>query len=572
MGYVSSVSSNVLAYEPITTSGEVSFTGLGNGTDFQEIIDVTVAAESYQLEEYESQKAENEYIVDLLEQLQDEIESLNETLDEMDEPDEFYTMEGSSSGDEVDVEVTGEAAIGVHTVVVDQLAQNDVWVNEASNYPSEDTVLTSTATTLDVEFGGETISIDVAAGTTLEGLVSTINNSVEARDKFEADIFYNGDSYNLVLRSEDAGEENGINITNTGTLGFDPADFTNTQAAQNSRIKVDGYPAGADQWIERDTNSIDDAVDGITFDLKEPTDSNGVRISVDYDTDGMADTITSFVEEVNQIILDIQILTGRVTEEEDSEEDTFTIDNYAMDIMYGEIKSIISSGALGFAAYDEDEGGDYYNALSQIGFSTDVDEGSASFGQLILDEEELEEALEKDPEAVAELFSARASGESDSEDFQVSSVIDTVTPAGEYDINYTIAGGEIVSATINGENAFIEDGTILGTSADSKGLLIAVTNFDEGDHSGTARVKQGKVGELSDALDSMVDEEVGTLSILINNYEESVTSLDNQIYNEEKRLDTLESSLIRKYASLDATLSLYENRSSLLESQLAQLS
>ncbi len=46
----------------------------------------------------------------------------------MDEPDEFYSMEATTSSDEVTLEVTGEADIGVHNVVVDQLAQNDVWV------------------------------------------------------------------------------------------------------------------------------------------------------------------------------------------------------------------------------------------------------------------------------------------------------------------------------------------------------------------------------------------------------------------------------------------------------------
>jgi len=570
MGYVSSVSSNVMAYEPVSTSGEVSFSGLGNGTDFQEIIDVSVQAESYQKEEYEAQKAETEYIIDLLEQLESEIDTFNTTLDEMDEPDEFYSMEASTSSDEVTIEVTGEADVGVHNVVVDQLAQNDVWVADLG-YASTDEVIASAATTLEVEFQGETISIDIASGTTLQGLVDNINGSVDARGKFDADLYYDGSDYYFVLTSEDSGADNALSITDTGTLtGFDPGDFTNTQTAQNSKIKVDGFPADPTQWIERDSNSIDDVVDGITFELKETTDSTGVNISVEYDTDGMIDTIIDFASEVNQIILDIQVLTGRVTEEEDPDEEAYTLDNYALDMMYNEIKSILSSGALGFAAYDETDGGDYYNALSQIGFSTDTDEGSDTFGQLLIDEDELEEALETDPEAVADLFSARATGESDSDDFQVISVIDTVTPPGEHTIEYTVSGGILTSATIDGEEASIDGWTILGTGEDSKGLYISIGNQADGTHEGTARVKQGKIGQLSDALDDMVDEDIGTLPILIDNYEESVTSLDNQIYNEEKRLDTLETALTRKYAALDSMLSYYENQSSLMSSLLPE--
>lgn len=570
MGYVSSVSSTVAAYEPITTSGEISFSGLGNGTDFQEIIDATVDAEKFQLEAYEEQKNETEYIIDLLEQLDDEIENLNETLNEMDEPEEFFEMEGSSSGDEVSVELTGEANPSPHTVVVNQLAQNDVWINDSQGFASEDTVVATSATTLEMTYGGDTISVDVAAGTTLSGLISAINGNVDVRGKIEAELIYDGNEYYFKLNGEDAGADNAIAITNTGTLtNFDPAGFTNTQSAQNAQIKVDGFPADTGQWIERDSNSIDDVVDGMTFDLKEPTDATGVHISVEYDIDAMSEKIATFIEEVNQIIFDIQTLTGRI-EDEDDEEDTYTIDNYALDIMYNDIKSTLSSGAPGFSRYDEENGGDYFNALSQIGISTDTDEGSDTFGQLLLDEDDLEKAIEKDPEAVGLLFSERGVGESDTDSLQVISVIDTVTAPGEYNVQYTVTGGVLASATINGVPASVDsDGwTILGTGDGTSGLYMSVIDQTNGTHGGTVRVKQGIIGALSDELDTINNGDDGTLPILIKNYESSITTLDNNIYNEEKRLDTLEISLTRKYAALDTLLASYESKNSMLNSLL----
>ncbi len=572
MGYVSSLSANVTTFEPVTTSGEISFSGLGNGTDFQEIIDVSVSAESYQKEEYEAQKAETEYIVNLLEQLESEVDSLNTTLNEMDEPDEFYSMTASSTDDAVGAEVTGAADTGSYTVIVDQLAQADVWVNTEQGYASQDDVIASTDTTLEIEQNGETISIDVPAGTTLNGLVGLVNTDPDAKDKVKADLLYDGSDYFFVLKSEDSGADNALSITDTGTLtGFDLANFTNTQTGQNAKIKVDGFPADPDAWIERDTNSVDDVIDGMTLQLKETTPPEGIIISVDHDTEAMTETITEFVAAVNQIILDIQLLTGRVTEEEDPEEEAYSIDSYALDIMYSDIKNILSSSAQGFTRYDEDTGGDTYNALSQIGFSTDVDEGSDTFGQLILDEEELENALNNDPEAVAQLFSAKGTGESASDNFQVLSVIEGVTPPGEHEVEYTVSGGVLTSATINGEPATIDGWTILGIDSSSTGLYISVTDQTDGTHSGTALVKQGKIGQMSDALDDISDEDVGSLTLLIENYEESITSLNNQIYNEEKRLDTLETALTRKYAALDATLSYYDNQNALLTSQLAQL-
>ncbi|MBI9079869.1 MAG: flagellar filament capping protein FliD [Pseudodesulfovibrio sp.] len=569
MGYVSSVSSDVTAYTPISTAGEVTFSGLGNGTDFQEIIDVTVAAEGFKKDDYEAQKEETEYLIDLLEQLEDGIENLNDSLDEMDEPDEFYSLEGSSSGDEVDVKVAGKANEGIHTLVVDQLAQKDVWVNTAYGFDSENDVIAATATTMEFTHQGETISIDIAAGTTLNGLVTTINGSMDTRDKVEADLLFDGNKYYFVLNSEDSGADNAITITNTGTLSnFDLTNFTNTQTGQNSRIKVDGFPADANSWIERDTNSVDDVVDGVTFDLKETTAAEGVRITIEYDTDAMTETIETFVTDVNQIILDMQTLTGRL-ETDDDEEEAYTIDNYALDIMYNKFKSILSSGALGFSRYTEADGGDPYNALSQIGITTDAEDGSDTFGQLLLDDDILEEALENDPEAVALLFSSRAVGESDSDDFQVISVIDTVTPPGEHTVEYTVSGGLLVSATINGQEAEIDGWTILGKASDSSGLYISIGNQTDGTHSETVRVKQGKIGELSESLSTMTNDETGTLPILIENYEASITSFDNQIYNEEQRLDSLEKTLIKKYAALDSTLSYYDNLGATLESLTA---
>ncbi|MEF2230752.1 MAG: flagellar filament capping protein FliD [Pseudodesulfovibrio sp.] len=571
MGYITSVSSDVSAYEPVSTSGSVTFSGLGNGTDFGEIIDAIIDSESFKLENYEEQAEETEYVIDLLEQLDEEIEDFNEVLDDMDELDEFYSMSATSSDDEVECTATGEADIGIHSIVVNQLAQSDIWVTD-SGYAAEDTVVTTEATTLQVEYQGETISIDVAAGTTLEGLVSTINGSVNARDKFEADLIHDGENYYFVLESADMGSDNALTIVDAGKLdGMSASSFTNTQPAQNAQIKVDGFPADADSWIERDSNSIDDVVDGLTFDLKETTDEDGVRISVEYDTEEMYDTITTFVENLNQIILDIQLLTGRVTEDEDGEATEYTVNSSTLDMMYNQIKSIISSSALGFTTYDEDEGGDYFNALSQIGFSTDTDEGSDTYGQILLDEDELEEALEDDPAAVAALFAARGEGESDSESFQVVSVIDTVTPAGEHEVAYTIENGAIVSATIDGEDALVSGWNITGAGSSAKGLYISVTDQTDGDYTGTARVKQGIIGTLSDALDDITDGESGTLTILIEHYEETQTSLDNQIYSEEARLDALETSLTRKYAALEALLSTYENQASMVESLISSL-
>lgn len=567
MGYVSSLSSDVTSYQTVSLSGEVSFTGLGNGTDFEEIIEATISGESYRKEAYEADKEETEYIIDLLEQLDTELQTLSETLEDM---GSFLVQEAVCSGDGVEATITGEAATGAHTVIVDQLAQSDVWVFTDQGYAASDETVTTTATTLELTYAGETITIDIAAGTTLEGLVSTVNASASVRDKVTASLVNDGSNYYFVLTGADTGADNAVTVTDTGDLtGWVASGFTNTQTACNARMKVDGFPTGADSWIERATNTVDDVITGMTLTLTDTTGDDGLRITVGVDTDAIVEQVEAFVTAMNEIIYTMQVLTGRV---ESDDEDSYTVDNYAMDLMYSQIKNTLSSGVLGFARYTEANGGDVYNALSQIGISTDADEGSDSFGQLLLDTDELEEALANDPEAVARLFTTSFTGESDSDDFIVYSVIEGMTPAGEHTVEYTVENGVLVSAFIDGQAADIDgEWSIVGVGSKGLGLSITVTDQTDGTHSGTARVKQGKIDQLIDDLAAMTSADSGTLTILIENYEERLTSLDNQIYNEEKRLDQLETSLTRKYAALDATLSEYSSLSTTIESLLESL-
>lgn len=584
----SSVSSTTSTYTN-TSSGRITFSGLGNGTDFTEIIDATIEAESYRLDEYKTEKAEQEKIISALETLSDEMASLNSTLEDMNGLDSFLAMDASSSSTAVGAEVSGEAVEGTHTVVVEQLAQSDIWANTGYSFSSEDALVASSATTLAFSYAGSSITLDVAAGTTIDGLVDAINSSSLCKGKVQASLIYDGASYYFLLSGEDTGSANTISIVDGGTLaGFDSSNFTNTQTAQDSLIRVDGFPPGADQWIARSTNAVDDVLTGVTLNLKAVTGDEGMQVTVAYDTDAIVEMVESFVKEVNQILYDIQTLTGRLDtdyenpdavstdasdDSEDDDDDTITLKSSTLDIMYGNIKSILSSLGLGFARYDSDTGtGDTYGSLSQIGISTDSEEGSDSFGQLVLDTSVLEEALAKDPRAVAELFAADGELESDNSALQPLSIISGVTPAGDHEVAYTVENGVLVSATIDGQAAQLEGWTITGTGSLSSGLYIQVADQSDGDHSGTVRVKQGKIGQLSDALSAMTAEETGTLAIMVNNYEKGVEDLGDRIDSESARLDALETYLSEKYSRLDETLSYYTNLESTLSSLISSLS
>lgn len=582
MSYISSVSSTT--YSPISTSGSITFSGLGNGTDFDEIREAQVEAQSVQLETYEADLEETEYIVDLLEELQEEFEALEDTLSEYDDPDEFIEMDVTTTDDDaVSVEATGEAREGTYELEINQLARYDVWATTGYTYDSTDTVITTTDTQLTFTYGDETITVDVAAGTTLQGLVDSINRDSDASEAVEASLLSDGDEYYFFLSGQDTGADNTITLTDTGTIdGFDLSNFENTQEACNAQIKVDGFPPGEDTWLERDSNEIDDVIDGVELNLRDTTDGSTLTINVEYDEDAIKEKIYDFVEEVNQIILDIQTLTGRLedaanvesgddadeaADDDDADDVTYTVDNYVTDFIYDSIKNVLSAQGIG-TYYDYDSGvGDYYNSLAMLGFYTDTDEGSDTFGQLQDDEDTLDAALDDDPGAVARLFCASGEATTYSDDLKVTSWVDSLTEGGAYDVSYTVSGGVITEAYIDGEAATIDGTTLFASSSDSgsQGLYLQATNLSDGDHSGTVYVKQGKVGEMIDVISELSAGD-GVLATQIEYYEESVSSLEDSIYSEELRLDNLNTRLKEKYSALDSMLSYYTNMQSMIAS------
>ncbi|MCW4014480.1 MAG: flagellar filament capping protein FliD, partial [Candidatus Bathyarchaeota archaeon] len=263
------------------------------------------------------------------------------------------------------------------------------------------------------------------------------------------------------------------------------------------------------------------------------------------------------------------------TDDEDEEDSTFTEvhGNYGVNIIKQNLKDILASKGLGFMYYDSGTSqGDMFTSLSTIGISTDADEDSTTFGQLIIDEEELTEALKTDPDAVASLFSAEGEGVTYSTDMSFDSIISGVTEPGEYEVSYTVSGGVITSATINGNEASIDGTSIVGSSGNPEsGLCVSVTNLTDGVYSDMVYVKQGKINQLIDTLDVITNSDTGILSIIEDNYEEIIDNNAEAILREEARLDSYEQRLIEKFARLEALLGEYEDINTALEDQIDSL-
>ncbi len=554
-------------------SGAIYFTGLGSGTDFDSIVEATIEAESFRLTQLEEWRDTWEEKAETLQELNTELLSLRTTLKGMDTIAEFLEMVAESS-DEYALTATadGDADTGTHTITVGQLAQNDVLVSTTGQSDSSDAVTTTDAV-FAYEYAGDSYSIDVSAGTTLSGLVGLINGAASSGD-VRAALINDGSEYHLQLYGMDMGAANTVTITAGTTLsGYESADFERTQTAQSARIKVDGYPTAADAWIERDSNTVDDVIDGLTLTLKDT--GQDIRIGVLVDTEAIDEKVTEFVDQVNAI----RTLLDELTAVDDDGEGSIMTGNYGVTMVEQRLKDITASSGVGFEPYDEATGlGDLFTSLSQIGITTDAVEGSETYGLLIFDTLDdsftsFDEALAEDPLAVAMLFAADNVGQSWSSDFSHVSNISGVTTPGEHEVSYTISGGVVTAATINGEAATISGSEITGASGTTaSGLTVRVNNLADGGYTGTVSVKQGKIAQMVDALDAITDPEDGTLNIIADNYQSIVDDTETRITAEEDRLDYKERMLREQYSRLEETLTEYESLNTSLESLISNLS
>lgn len=557
------------------TSGAINFTGLGNGTDFNTLIDGLVDAEMIRVNRLETWKAGWEVKNEQFKALNTQMLSLKTSLESLDTINEFMAKTVSSTNPtNLTATADSDAQEASHTIEVGQLATNDVHIT-SSGANALDSSITSSNTFFSFSYGGESYTIsNISAGTTLEGFVNIINNHADSRSHIRASTIYDGSVYHLQLSGLDQGGDNQLVISNAGDIIFGASDFNETQNAQNSQIRVNGFPSSGGGWIERSSNSINDVIEGITLNLNQAEVGSDIQLNIVTDTTDIKSNVLKFIDQVNIVRAQIQAIT------EVDEEGTGSIltGNYGVDMIAQKLKNITADIGLGFVNWDQDTlMGDKYSALSQLGILTDAEEGSTSYGLLKLDDEIFDEILAEDPSAIAQIFAANNIGESQSPDFTFTSLIEGSTKPGIYDVEIVSDGNGITSATINGEEASISGWEITAKSGDAVGMAIRLDNTGAGSYSGTVSVKMGKIGEMVEELSELTKPyneytyEGGPLAVLQDNYNEIMDNIDSKIEYETTRIEKLERNMKLKFARLDALLGQYELQQGQLESQLGQL-
>jgi len=123
--------------------------------------------------------------------------------------------------------------------------------------------------------------------------------------------------------------------------------------------------------------------------------------------------------------------------------------------------------------------------------------------------------------------------------------------------------------SINGLPATAEGNVLTSTSGDSEGLAVEILSNVTGSR-GTVTLTRGVAGKLDTLLDSILQAD-GTIASRESSINEGLDDIEDERFKLDDRIAILEARLIRQFSALDALVAQFNQTSSFLSQQLANL-
>ncbi len=177
---------------------------------------------------------------------------------------------------------------------VTQLAKKDVWLSQSGVADREDTVASADGT-LTLSVGGEDYAIDYSSDDTIDDIASKINQSGA---NVNATIFFDGNSYRLLISSKETGTNNTISFSDSGDLldnlelGDNYSD-SHVQSAQNAKIDIYG------EVVESQNNTFTNLIDGVNIEVKQ---TGSTTITVTNDDAAVKNAIEELFVQYNNLV------------------------------------------------------------------------------------------------------------------------------------------------------------------------------------------------------------------------------------------------------------------------------
>lgn len=367
----------------------LSSPGIGSGLDVNGLVAQLVAAErAPQQQRIERRDARFGAQISALATLKGALSALQGSLAPLGSQSAFQANRATSSDTaRFTATASASAAPGSYDVEIARLATAHKIASAPFVSGASSVVGTGTLT---LSVGTESFDVVIDdTGNTLAGIRDAINGAADNTGVRATLISTDGGS-RLILTSNDTGVANAIRVTQSGGDGglaqlvYDPPNpsgLTELQAAQDALVRIDGFDRSSA------SNTVDDAIDGVTLALLEA--APGTVLTVDIEAD-----VTLVGERVKKFVTDFNALASAIAMLRRFDPATREAGPLLGDAMLRGIESTLR------ATISSEVAAEPYTSLASLGVTTKSD------GTLQLDQAKLSAALSADFDAVSRVFAS----------------------------------------------------------------------------------------------------------------------------------------------------------------------
>ncbi|SPZ44495.1 Flagellar cap protein [Plesiomonas shigelloides] len=363
--------------------------GIGSGLPITDWVNMMVKAEATpKMKQFQSQQTKLDTQLSSYGQLKSSLSEFKDMLEKMQKDEAFEKRSVTINGKDQPFSATADknAISGNFDISVQQLASEQ---KTTLNGVNADAKFSGTLDFSVGKDGSETFSVDIKEGSSLKEVADAINKSPDNKGVKATILAGNDGTSRLVLVGQDTGEENKFTVAGSGST-----ELTNmlagqsTQPAKDAEFTVDG------QKMTSSTNKVKNAIQGITLELTDVSEKVGDayktnRITIDYDRDGVKDSLKKFVDAYNKVI----DVTTELTKynKETKKAAPLTGDSLTRSLNT-EMRGILTA---------PDENNKDIKFLADLGITSDRD------GKLQIDDKKLDGALEKHFTQAGDMFGGK---------------------------------------------------------------------------------------------------------------------------------------------------------------------
>ncbi|WP_311747892.1 flagellar filament capping protein FliD [Proteus penneri] len=376
--------------------------GVGSGMPLSQTLAQLEASENKRLEPLDKQMKSYEAKITAYGKIRGQLDKLQKASEDLKKFDKIVATKVDDEFDAFKVTTDGKASVGNYTVSVTQLAQAQTLQSTKVSDVKEtlgETLGEGNKRTLVITQKGEKEPLRIE----LEDKQTSIIELRDAINKKEGNVSAtivkakDGENY-LVLTSRKEGTDSKMEITVEGDNKLN--EFLTTSSAKGMKEIVEAKNADLTIngiKIERQTNEIKDAPEGIVLNLKKTTDSNKDNIdkpeiiNVARDIEPMKKAIKAWTDAYNELNSTYKSLTKYTQVEKGeaaSKDNGVLLGDSTSRMIMSELKSFVTSS----------QSTSELDTLNKMGIKFKVD------GSLDIDSKKLDEALKEKPANVKEFF------------------------------------------------------------------------------------------------------------------------------------------------------------------------